>query len=155
MYPIYTVRKPSVEDFKICSPVTPLPITEQTDWQAKHFSQIVASRKIWNVEELETSHAVTKPRTSHRRSLGALDASLKGPERAAAIRSRLELFQRQHWKYYSESQNLYYYYLEDTLAVKRAWAPPWTKLNWTELALNWTEQNWTGTEQNWTELNWH
>ena len=41
--------------------------TEQTDWQAKHLSQVVcsASRKIWSVEKLETLPAGTKPRTSH------------------------------------------------------------------------------------------
>ena len=43
-------------------------MTEQIDWREKQQSQWLASRKIRNVEELETLPAGTNPRTSHSRS---------------------------------------------------------------------------------------
>ena len=43
-------------------------MTEQIDWREKQQSQWLASRKIRNVEELETLPAGTNPWTSHSRS---------------------------------------------------------------------------------------
>ena len=40
------------------------------DWRARQSLKWLASRKIWCIEELETLHAGTKPRTSHHRSPG-------------------------------------------------------------------------------------
>ena len=64
-------------------------ITSQTDWREKH-TTIATSRKLSSVEELETLHAGTKPRTSRHQSRvrerpgkrNARQSFLKGRERA-------------------------------------------------------------------------
>lgn len=138
-------------------------MTNQIDWRAK--AAIRSGSLRGRSEMLRSSRQAMRSQSRGHHIVDPLERSTllwkdqKGP-----------LPSDQDWNFFKgNTENIilrgkrffYYYYLEDTLAVKRAWAPPWTKLNWTELALNWTDQNWTGTklnwtgtEQNWTELNW-